>query len=64
MEEIKRPKDGDENKYKDNSCFDCGAYETAVVWVAKPGSVGEISHVLEYLAVGAVKVGGEKGGAV
>ena len=36
MEEIKRPKDGNENNSKDNSCSDFGAYETAVVWDAKP----------------------------
>jgi len=36
IEEIKRPKNGNENRNKDNSCSDCGAYETAVVWDAKP----------------------------
>jgi hypothetical protein len=36
MEDIKRLKDGNEDKNKNNSCSDCGAYETAVVWDAKP----------------------------
>ena len=36
MEKIKRPEDGNENKNKDNSCCDLGAYETAVVWEVKP----------------------------
>lgn len=63
MEDIKRLKDGNEDKNKNNSCSDCGAYETAVVWDAKPWSVGEISHVSEYPAVGAVKVGDENAGA-
>ena len=63
MEKIKRPEDGNENKNKDNSCYDLGAYETAVVWEVKPWSLGEISHVSAYLAVGAVKVGDENRGA-
>jgi hypothetical protein len=63
MEEVKRPKDGNENKNEDNSCSDCYVYETAVVWDTKPRILGEMSHVSELHAVGAVKVGDENGGS-